>query len=86
MIVCDNLLWKGQVAEGVARRRRPMRCAHFNKRIATDPRLHHHRSCRSATALGDLDRAAENKRAGPMRGGPSSPFGAVTSAAYFDAL
>ncbi len=38
MIVCDNLLWKGQVAEGVhdaatdGLRR-------FNQRITTDPRL-----------------------------------------------
>jgi predicted O-methyltransferase YrrM len=38
MIVCDNLLWKGQVAEGVHDKSTDALRA-FNKRITTDPRL-----------------------------------------------
>ena len=38
MIVCDNLLWKGQVAEGVHDKPTDALRA-FNKRIVTDPRL-----------------------------------------------
>ena len=38
MIVCDNLLWKGQVAEGVHDKATDALRA-FNKRITTDPRL-----------------------------------------------
>ena len=37
-IVCDNLLWKGQVAEGVHDKATDALRA-FNKRITTDPRL-----------------------------------------------
>ena len=47
LIVCDNLLWKGQVAEGSYDARRDALRA-FNKRIATDPRL-----ITSILALGD---------------------------------
>ena len=38
VIVCDNLLWKGQVAEGVHDQSTDGLRA-FNRRIATDPRL-----------------------------------------------
>ena len=38
MIVCDNLLWKGEVAEG-ARGESPDALRKFNHRITTDPRL-----------------------------------------------
>jgi len=38
VIVCDNLLWKGQVAEGVHDKATDALRA-FNKRIVTDPRL-----------------------------------------------
>ena len=38
MIVCDNLLWKGQVAKDV-RDSSPAALRAFNKRITSDPRL-----------------------------------------------
>jgi predicted O-methyltransferase YrrM len=38
MIVCDNLLWKGQVAEGVHDKSTDA-LRDFNKRITNDPRL-----------------------------------------------
>jgi caffeoyl-CoA O-methyltransferase len=47
VIVCDNLLWKGQVAEGVHDASTDALRA-FNQRIATDPRL-----VTSIVAVGD---------------------------------